>query len=142
MIIASSVTMHLALRAVRRGRQAGLRAWIVVTAVLGTAFLAAQTVNWLAYFRAIPSGNLPPPRGLAPEDIRPAPGLFYFLFFMLTGVHAAHVVGGLAALAVASVNAFRGRYTAARQAGVRHCAMYWHFLDAVWLVIVVVITLL
>ena len=67
--------------------------------------------------------------------------MFYFLFYFLTGLHAAHVIGGMVALAIVTANAFRGRYTATRAAGVGHCAAYWHFLDVVWLVMVAVIAL-
>jgi len=54
---------------------------------------------------------------------------------MLTGLHAAHVVGGLIPLAVVTVRAFRDRYSPAAFAGVAYTAVYWHFLTAVWLVL-------
>jgi heme/copper-type cytochrome/quinol oxidase subunit 3 len=58
----------------------------------------------------------------------------YGLIFFLILVHALHVVGGLVGLSVTTAHALQGRYDHERYGGVKHAAMYWHFLDAVWLV--------
>ncbi|MFH1681903.1 MAG: cytochrome c oxidase subunit 3 [Candidatus Eisenbacteria bacterium] len=77
------------------------------------------------------------------RDRRPpstGPGaLFGFTFYMLTGLHAAHVLGGLIALAVVTARAHRGAYSAADHAGIELCARYWHFLDIVWIVLFAVL---
>jgi cytochrome c oxidase subunit 3 len=123
LILASSYTVHRAVRAVRRDAQPALRNWIAATGALGAAFLVAQTWNWLSFVQA------PAPPG--------TPATFAGLFYFLTGVHAAHVIGGLVAVIIVARRAFRGAYNAARHAGVRHCAAYWHFLDIVWLTMLV-----
>jgi heme/copper-type cytochrome/quinol oxidase subunit 3 len=61
--------------------------------------------------------------------------LYAITFYMLTGLHAAHVLGGIGALAVVLVRAWRGDYGWAWFPGVRHLATYWHFLGVVWLVL-------
>ncbi|RPJ46772.1 MAG: heme-copper oxidase subunit III, partial [Candidatus Latescibacterota bacterium] len=66
-------------------------------------------------------------------------GLFGFTFYMLTGLHAAHVIGGLGALALTAARAGQGRYTPESRAGVDACAVYWHFLDVVWIVLFAVL---
>ena len=60
--------------------------------------------------------------------------LYGFTFYMLTGLHGVQVIGGLIPLAVVTFQAFRGRYTATDHRGVTYGAMYWHFLDGMWLV--------
>ena len=65
--------------------------------------------------------------------------LYAFTFYMLSGLHGLHVVGGLVALAVAALKAGRGAYTPESHEGVEFASMYWHFLDAVWFVMFVVL---
>ena len=58
---------------------------------------------------------------------------------MLTGLHAIHVIGGVVSLLVVALRAYRERYSATEYMGVRLVTLYWHFLGAVWLVLVVVL---
>ena len=76
---------------------------------------------------------------LVTGDVGPGTGLYGFTFFMLTGLHAAHVVGGLVPLGITLVRAFLGKYTWGAYGGVRNVALYWHFLDFVWLVLFAVL---
>jgi cytochrome c oxidase subunit 3 len=119
-LLASSGTMHWALGAAKAGKQAALRHGLVVTLALGLAFLVNQLLNWQHFLTA---HNLPPQKNL-----------YAFTFYLLTGLHGAHVVGGLAALGVTIAHAGQRRYTPTNHAGVEYASMYWHFLDAVWLV--------
>jgi len=123
-LVVSSGTMHAALRSARRNRQGGLRLAMVVTTLLGLAFLALQSHNWYELVRA----------GLPMQK-----NFYAFFFYTLTGLHAAHVIGGVIALLVVSVFAFLGRYGPSSLAGVWRCAVYWHFLDVVWLVLFAVL---
>ncbi len=118
-LLASSVTMQAAVRAARAGRAAALRADMLVTTLLGIAFLASQTLNWFA---------------LVAENLTAKTNLYGFTFYVLTGLHAAHVIGGLIPLAVVTARASRGRYSREFHPGVEYCAIYWHFLDVVWVV--------
>mgnify|MGYP001766899609 CR=1 FL=1 len=125
-LLASSVTMAWAGRGVRRGDQRALRAGLVLTSLLGVAFLVSQTLNWFA---------------LVAANLTMRTNLYGFTFYLLTGLHALHVLGGLGPLAVVTRNAFAGKYSAAAHAGVAHVSLYWHFLDAVWIVMFAVLLL-
>ncbi|OFV83450.1 MAG: hypothetical protein A2Y78_10375 [Acidobacteria bacterium RBG_13_68_16] len=119
-IVISSGTMQTAVRAVREGRQRALRLAMLLTTLLGVAFLISQTLNWFA---------------LTASNLTAKTNLYGFTFYMLTGLHAAHVVGGVIPLAVVTAGAWRGRYSTAFHPGVEYCAIYWHFLAVVWVVL-------
>ena len=117
-LVLSSLTMHGAYVGARRGAERLLRAGMALTLALGVGFLVTQALAW---------------QSLLAREIGPDKDLYGFTFFLMTGLHAAHVIGGLLPLAVTTVQAFRGRYGPARREGLLLCAMYWHFLDVVWL---------
>jgi cytochrome c oxidase subunit 3 len=126
LIVASSFSVQWALRGIRRGLQGPLRLGLALTALLGVAFLVSQTVNWF---------------GLVAVSFTARTNLYGFLFYLLTALHAIHVLGGLIPLGGVTACAFNGRYTAERHNPVEYTAMYWHFLDAVWLVLFAVLLL-
>ncbi|MBM3286565.1 MAG: heme-copper oxidase subunit III [Candidatus Eisenbacteria bacterium] len=118
-ILLCSLAIETALRAVRRQSQGPFLRALLATFLLGIVFLASQALNW---------------SGLIAAHAASHANLYTFTFFMLTGLHAAHVIGGLIPLGIVLRRACSGRYTAERHAGVGYCQMYWHFLGAVWLV--------
>lgn len=119
-IVACSGTIHMALRAVRMGERSACSRWLAATLGLGLLFLGAQAVNWF---------------GLVAAAFTPRTNLYAFLFYMLTGLHAAHVVGGLVPLAIVTGKSLAGRYGSGWHPGVTYMSMYWHFLDVVWVVL-------
>ena len=121
-LLGGSGTIQMALTGVRRERPRWLRTGMVATAILGIAFLATQTVCWIDW-----AGHL---RSSLAETQR---AFLVTSFYVFTGLHATHVIGGLVPLTVVTRRAFADRYTSADHAGVRYCTMYWHFLDGVWL---------
>jgi cytochrome c oxidase subunit III len=118
-IVACSVTIHRALVAARRGQRSTMVRWLGATLGLGVLFLVLQAVNWW---------------GLITARMPMQANLYAFTFYMLTGLHAAHVIGGLIPLGIVTAKARGGAYSATFHPGVQYSAMYWHFLDAVWLV--------
>jgi cytochrome c oxidase subunit 3 len=118
-LVAGSVAAPLALGAIRKGSQRGLRIGVAATLALTVLFLAVQAMNWSE---------------LAREGLTPGRNLYGFAFYMLTGLHAAHVVGGLVVLVLVGSKAFRGGYSAGYHPGVRSAAVYTHFLTVVWIV--------
>lgn len=130
-VLLLSVTVQWALRSVRWDRQGALRAALLVTAALATGFLVNQALNWQAV-RAVWLETVPP---------ESTAQTYTALFYVLTGTHALHVVGGLIVLAVVIWKAFRGEYSSVYHPGVRYSVMYWHFLDAVWLILFAVLWL-
>jgi len=119
-LVISSITMHYALTSARADDQPGVRWGMFFTTLLGAVFLATQAWSW---------------RELYAMQVDATSSLYGWTFYMLTALHGLHIVGGLIPLAVTTVRAKRGAYTAAEHTGVTLCAMYWHFLDAVWIVL-------
>lgn len=125
-LLASSVAMLAAGRAT--GRPAARRALAIAT-LLGLTFLGIKGVEW--------AGELG--RGLRPADSN-----FLGLYFTLTGLHALHVLGGVAACVWLLVSA--GRTVTSREPAlfanrVRVTALYWHFVDAIWIALFVTLYL-
>ena len=113
-LLASSFFMYLAESAVARGRRVVFLLSTLVTASLGIAFLVGVVgFEW--------SGHL-----------RPTDGVYGSVFFAMTGLHALHVVSGVIFIAYIGIKGLRGRYTSAEHFGVEACAIYWHFIDVVW----------
>jgi len=123
-LVASSFTMHWALQSIKRGNRAGLQAGLVLTFLMGLAFLITQAVEY------------------ARIGFNPADGAFGTIFYGLTGLHGAHVFVGLTLLAVATVRAFRGHFTPEHHHGVEIPGIYWHFVDVMWIVVYATIYLL
>jgi cytochrome c oxidase subunit 3 len=123
-LVTSSFTVHWALQSIKRDNKAGLRAGLFLTLALGLVFLLTQVRE---YSRV----------GFAPAD-----GAFGTIFYGLTGLHGAHVFVGLTLLAVATVRAFRGHFSAAHHHGVEIPGIYWHFVDVMWIVVYVTIYIL
>ena len=123
-LLTSSFTMHWALQSIKRGNRAGLKAGLVLTLVMGTAFLVTQMIEY------------------ARVGFNPSDGSFGTIFFGLTGLHGAHVFVGLTLLAVATTRAFRGHYTPEHHHGVEIPGIYWHFVDVMWIVVYATIYLL
>ncbi|GJM22969.1 MAG: cytochrome o ubiquinol oxidase subunit III [Planctomycetota bacterium] len=118
-LLLSSVLLHLSVARGRRGRPGFLGLWLAGLAV-GTAFAALQA--WLWYDLTA--------RGRSADS-----GLYESLFYGLTWVHAAHVACGLAALIWMAVGIARGRYGPHLISTVQNAAIFWHFVDVVWVVL-------
>ncbi len=130
-LIVSSVTMHGALGAVRRGDSEKAASRILATFILGAAFLAIQIAGWWTWLDALG----------ARWDQSQAYRFALAGYYVLTGLHAMHVLGGLLALGIASYRATHGGYTATDHRGLIACGSYWHFLLIVWLGVYAVLLL-
>lgn len=124
-IFISSVTMQFAELSVKSGRLQNLKTGLAATFALGTVFLIAQILNWSSLVS----------QGLAPKS----QNIFGFLFYLLTSLHALHVIGGLIPLGITLAKAAKGAYSETYNHPVHFMAMYWHFLGAVWYVMFAVI---
>jgi heme/copper-type cytochrome/quinol oxidase subunit 3 len=119
-LLASGYTMWAALRGVRSGSQRRLHRMLLLTAVLGTAFLAVQGFEWIRLIG----------HGLTLRD-----GTFGATFYTLIGFHALHVVGAVVWLLVVLWAAGRHRYSPERLIGVDLCGIYWFFVCGLWVVL-------
>lgn len=124
-LVVSSMTMHWAVRGARTGHTAAMRGGMLLTTYLGIAFLIIQSYAWITWLEPVSH------QWSRANDYRFA----LAGFFVLTGLHALHVLGGLAPLVITTRHAIVGRYSAGNLSGLSYTAMYWHFLDAVWLVL-------
>ncbi len=120
-LFASSGTMILAERALARGRDRGAAVWLAATIGLGAIFMLGQLTEY---------------RHLLAEHVTMSTSLFVAAFYTLTGFHGLHVLIGLVALAILLGLALAGDFRDGRRhAAFTAVAAYWHFVDAVWVVV-------
>jgi cytochrome c oxidase subunit 3 len=124
-LILSSATLQAAQIAAKRGQITGVRAGLVVAAGFALAFLAGQLLAW---------------RQLTAAGYYLASNPASSFFYLITGVHGVHLAGGLVALGRTSARAWSGRATAALRLSVGLCAVYWHFMLLLWLVLFALLT--
>lgn len=119
-ILTSSITIHLAKRAVKKGNNSLAAKVMALTLLLGLLFAVAQYLGWTAlyekevYFTG-PGSN--------------ASGSFVYVITLL---HLFHLVGGLIALSLTLVKTAYKKYSPENMLGVELCAIFWHFLDFLW----------
>ena len=123
-LVSSSFTMHWATTSIKRGNRAGLQAGLVLTLLLGWTFLLTQVIE---YHRL----------GFNTGDTS-----FAATFFGLTGLHGAHVLVGLTILLAMTIRAFRGHFSPEHHHGVEIGGIYWHFVDAMWIVVYLTVYIL
>ena len=162
-LLMSSMSMVLAYSALTRGSLKGFRIWIVSTAILGMTFLAFQVFEFRTFANhevVVDCANLDmdemtsleqqvaakcgPDVGEVVEGhgLTPRTNLFGTTFFTLIGFHGAHVTLGVVWLLSLFFYSFRpGGVTPARNLDVDLAALYWHFVDVVWIVIFTVVYL-
>jgi len=116
----SSLALHLAREAARRGEVAAVGFGLQAAGVAAMMFLAGQVLAW---------------RELAAAGYRPATNPADAFFYLITAVHGLHVLGGLVALGRTGLGLRRGPGIEALRVRVELCATYWHFLLAVWIVL-------
>jgi cytochrome c oxidase subunit 3 len=125
-LLGSSAALLGAMRAHRRRDRAGLRRGLGVTAGLGALFLAIQGYEWAQ---------------LLDYGLTVSSGIYGATFYTLIGTHAAHVLGALVWLACTLALVRRGRFADGRTGPLRACAIYWHFVVALWPVLYVAVYL-
>jgi heme/copper-type cytochrome/quinol oxidase subunit 3 len=116
-LLLSSATMWWAERGITQGKPGRLRLGLLITFLLGAAFLTVQGIEYT---------RLP----FAPADSSHAS-----LFYTITGFHGAHVLAGLVMNLVVQIWARMGVFTRERHQAVTNIGWYWHFVDAVWLAV-------
>ena len=126
-LLASSVFLHRGTRPESEETPGTLRRALLGTMALGGLFLALQLAVWIPLWQ----------RGFRIDNT----GTYGSIFYGLTVFHALHVLAGLLALALLLPGAFSGRHTSGRSSAVRLSAMFWHFVDVVWVVMFVAVYL-
>ena len=114
-LVVSSGTMQLGVRAVRRDDRLAYLRWLMVTLTLGAVFVASQAVDWTRLHFSISSNA------------------YGSAFYLMTGFHGLHVIGGLLAMLVVGGRALSPNFGAEDLPSVEMLSYYWHFVDAVWI---------
>ncbi|MGC9223142.1 MAG: cytochrome c oxidase subunit 3 [Terracidiphilus sp.] len=124
-LLSSSVTIWLAERAIEHGRMRAFGRWWALTMLLGMVFLAGTAREWT--------------RLIVDEGFTIRTNLFGTTFYSLVGLHATHVIVGLIALSLVMVFTLLGRVEQRHSERIQVLALYWHFVDAVWVVVFTVV---
>ena len=149
-LLTSSLTMALSVHAAQTSRPRATVGNLVLTVLLGSAFLGIKGYEYYHKYeeRLIPGHNFKVPAGEPAQaetsENRASPGpelqgqatgqveLFFSLYFLMTGLHALHMVIGVGILLVLIVAAARGAFSAEWFTPVEMTGLYWHFVDIVW----------
>ena len=137
-LLTSSFVMSWAGLAARNGDNRMTARLLWLTAGLGVVFVALKGVE---YGEEI-GEHLWPGASFALATTEPRIGeVFYFLYWLMTGIHAIHLMAGIGAIAIIARRAGRGEFSRAYHAPVRIVSLYWHFVDIVWIFLFVLIYL-
>lgn len=160
-LLASSMTMAMAVHAAQVGNRKALVGWMVGTLIFGGAFLGIKAVEWTADYH---EGLIPKyswdatgqkwPTTHKAHDAGKTAGpvaegevwdyknkkavssdqvkMYFMLYFCMTGLHAIHMVAGMIILAIMAVMALNGWFTSGNDQPVEIFGLYWHFVDIVW----------
>jgi len=126
-LLMSSLTMVLALAAIQKGDQRGLRVWLLATALLGAVFVGGQYFEFTVFYH---------------EGLTLSTNMFGASFYVLTGFHGAHVTIGVIWLLTLVFVSLRGGITQEDSLDVEIAGLYWHFVDIVWIVIFTLVYLI
>src|SRR4029077_8977669 len=124
-LLSSSVTVALAVRALRRGAVRRCGAWLLATVLLAVVFLAGTTAEWI--------------RLITRDGLTIGTNLFGTTFYALVGLHASHVIVGLVMLSLISVFAWSRVLRPAPVERVDLVSWYWHFVDSFCVVVLTVV---
>jgi cytochrome c oxidase subunit III len=124
-LLSSSITVHLAVGALRKMKMREFTLWLAGTVLLGTIFLATTAQEWhhLIY----------------DEGLTLQTNLFGTTYYSLVGLHASHVIVGLTMLSLVLGFSIAGRVEEHHAEKVEVLSLYWHFVDAVWVVVFTVV---
>jgi len=129
-LICSSLTMALAVREAQKGKRKSVAAFLFGTIVLGSAFLGIKAIE---YKNKFVEHHVPGPtfhfEGTDPVHAQ----MFFNLYFMMTGLHALHMIIGMGLLCWLIALSLRGKFTAENHDFVEGFGLYWHFVDIVWI---------
>ncbi len=129
-LVTSSFTVATGLHFATKGdgRKTGL--YFFVSVLFAVAFLALKAVE---YSHHVHEGQLPGPYYTYEGLTLPGAPMYFTLYFLITGLHAIHVIVGMTVLVVIGWLAWRGRYTPAYHVPVELGALYWHLVDLIWI---------
>jgi cytochrome c oxidase subunit 3 len=129
-LIASSLTMALAVRAAQIGLPRATVSWLIATMVLGLTFLV---IKFFEYEHKFELNHVPGPNFVFEGPHAQQVQIFLSLYFAMTGLHALHMVIGFGLLSVIAWMAYKRRFSPEWYTPVEMSGLYWHFVDIVWI---------
>jgi cytochrome c oxidase subunit 3 len=129
-LIASSVTMALAIRSMQLGRQAATLKFLIATLLLAGVFLV---VKYFEYSHKIHLGQLPGKFYTFDGIDGSNPHIFFSVYFLMTGLHGFHVVGGMGVITWLIVKTRRKAYSSEYYTPIEMTGLYWHLVDLIWI---------
>jgi cytochrome c oxidase subunit 3/cytochrome o ubiquinol oxidase subunit 3 len=127
-LLSSSLTVHLAVSALHRAKRHACSLWLATTVLLGGIFLGGTAMEWHKL--------------IVREGLTLQTNLFGTTFYSLVGLHATHVLVGLIMLLLALLFSLNGSITSKHTGRLEVLSLYWHFVDAVWVVVFTVVYVL
>lgn len=124
-LLSSSFTIHAGVKALEKGNVHGFARWWLLTLALGAIFLAGTAIEWH--------------RLIYVDGLTIRTNLFGTTYFSLVGLHALHVTAGLVGLTLGSTLAWLGYATPSHASRGDVFSLYWHFVDAVWIAVFLVV---
>jgi cytochrome c oxidase subunit III len=125
-LLLSSLAIEFSKRALRRNDVQSMKRWLTVGGLLGSAFLVGQLAAW---------------RQLVNAGVYLPSTLQSSFFYILTGLHGLHLMGGIVALGIVFVMALKDRLSAFRCEPLKLCATYWHVMDGLWIYLFLLLSL-
>ncbi len=124
-LLSSSFTIWIAERALKRGAMGAFSLWWALTVILGAIFLGGTALEWhkLIYH----------------DGLTISTNLFGTTFYSLVGLHASHVIIGLAMLSIVLIFSLTGKLKSEHSRQLEVLSLYWHFVDGVWVVVFTVV---
>ena len=152
-LIGSSLTMALAVRAAQTNNRKWTVNWLVLTMILGCVFLGVKVIeyrdkfanyevpgasyNWQYHEQheaaAAAEGGEHRQLHMTPDQLQRTTQIYFSLYFTMTGLHALHMIVGVGLMAVITFMAWKGKFDAEYYTPVEMSGLYWHFVDIVWI---------
>ncbi len=127
-LITSSLTVALAIAALARGRPNQSALLVVATIACAFGFLTVKAFEWTAKFH---HGLYPNAKELL--SLSKGENLFFGLYYLMTGLHAVHVIVGIGVLSVMLIRILRGTITTGNPIYLVNSGLYWHLVDIIWI---------
>jgi cytochrome c oxidase subunit 3 len=129
-LICSSLTMALAVRAAQTNKRALGNVLMVVTLLCATAFLC---VKYVEYSHKFHEGLLPGKHFTAEGFKHPEANIFFGVYFIMTGIHGFHILVGMGLILWVLVRNLKGHFSSRYYAPVENVGLYWHLVDLIWI---------
>jgi len=129
-LITSSLTMALAVHAAQLGQRTKIMVFLVLTMALGGVFLGIKSVE---YYHKFVEHHVPGPSFQFEKEHARHAQIFFSLYFVMTGLHAVHMIIGIGIMLVMLWWAWRGTITVEYFSPIEISGLYWHFVDIVWI---------